>query len=234
MNARVLILSATVVLLLIVVVWRSFSGDDQTGSDPLSDRDIRSLPAAERQSLEDLKNTDPLKNPEGYVQKLDTLSLKSVRRTMGSIRTRPKVERQQVLANVLAKSQKPHVREVAIVMVRQSGDADAKQMAKVLNEDTSTGVRIQAAAEIAKQSAWDGIPALINGMRDGDPKIREVCRDAFEKMFGVPTNFDPNASPAAREKIVRQIEMAYPKYKAYHDGYLHMKKMEKENAKKKK
>ena len=103
-------------------------------------------------------------------------------------------------------------------------------MIEALRNDDAKGVRIQAAAEIAKQNLWDGIPALLEGMRDEDPSIRTVCRDAFEKMFGVPTNFDPNASKAEREKIVRQIERAYPQYKKYHDSAMQIKKLQKQRA----
>ncbi|MDX1564436.1 MAG: HEAT repeat domain-containing protein [Phycisphaeraceae bacterium] len=232
MNNRVWMLSALFGLLCVGLVWRlSSSGDVRP--DDLSDKRRRSLSEAEQKRLAELEKIDPLADSDTYVRTLDQLSPGSVRQTLRAMRTRPPEEKKNVYSAIYRKSQKPAVRKVAIVMLRQAGEPDGKLMIEAMRNDKASEVRIQAAAEIAKQNLWEGIPALIEGMRDEDPAIRTVSRDAFEKMFGVQTQFKPNASPAEREKIVRQIERAYPQYKKYHESAMQVKQRQKQQTKEK-
>jgi hypothetical protein len=207
--------AVVVVLLLTMVVWR-FSGSD---SGPAMSQNDRAMAPAERRKREKLREIDPLTETPAYVRSLETLKPKTIRAELTSVGASAP-ERRQILRKVMMVAKRPFIRDTSVALLRgqEGGLSDDDIMTLSQDPDSSPIVRSAMANEIQERHMWKGVPELIRGMRDGDSRVRGVASKAFQKLFGVGHEFDPNDRPEEREKVVQMIEQAFPKFKKHFDA----------------
>jgi hypothetical protein len=215
-SSRTLALAGLAAFLVIVALWQYLSSDSLPPK--MTNKDHAMAPA-ERRKRDKLREIDPLADTPKYVRTLELLKPQTIRLELASVggSQRDKVK---ILRKIMTVAKRPYVREVSVTLLRGKkdglSDGDVLELSK--DPDSSLNVRAAMAHEIQERHMWDGVSELIRGMRDKDPRIRKSAAKSFQKLFGVGYEFDPNGPAVEREKAVKVIEGAFPKFKKHFDA----------------
>ncbi|MFO8014682.1 MAG: HEAT repeat domain-containing protein [Phycisphaerae bacterium] len=118
------------------------------------------------------------------------------------------------LTKVVAQDERPRVREAGVVALGRMGmRTDPKTLAKAVTDDPSPRVRATAAKWIGALRYWQGMPALIQGLRDPSVRVRRSAYAAVRRMWERDFLYRAADPPEKREPRVRLIEASWEDYK---------------------
>lgn len=221
MNGRHWIMVGVVVVLVALLWLRPFGGSSKA---PQADGGAG---GAQAMRVDDAALADPA----AFVARLDKAPTEVLRKTMTSLSHQQPVRYPAVFNDVLAHSSRVEVREAAIVAWRRAGKLDAQLMVNLFENDPSRTVRTQAAAAIADQRVWEGVPALVNGLRDPDPHVRDAAHRAVVKVLGTDLGYKVNDPPERREEIIARYEANLRLYESYNRDYKRLLEIQKKAKK---
>ena len=119
------------------------------------------------------------------------------------------------LRTVATKDPRPAVREAGVVAVGRLGArTDPEVLVQALRKDPSARVRATAAKWIGLLRYWEGMPALIEGLRDEDLRVRQAAYGAIRRLWGRDFLYRADAPPEEREARIRLIEGSWESYRA--------------------
>jgi len=109
---------------------------------------------------------------------------------------------------------RPPVREAGIVALGQLGaQTDPTVLVKALETDPAPQVRATAAKWIGNLRYWEGMPALIQGLRDPSEQVRRSAYAAVRRLWARDFLYRPDADPKEREMRIGVIEWAWDDYR---------------------
>ncbi|MDX1564398.1 MAG: hypothetical protein R3236_03280 [Phycisphaeraceae bacterium] len=161
------------------------------------------------------------------MSELEALPPREMRRRLAGIdRNRPG-QRPKTLKAVFQKTRDGRVREAAWVYLRGSLSVFTDQeILSIARNESSSAIRALAMNQIVDRHLWDGIPVLIDGMRDPQPGVRKYADQMFEKLFGIKTDYEYNSTVEDRQAQIRKIEQVYPQYRKTFEQFGRFKKTE--------
>ncbi len=119
-----------------------------------------------------------------------------------------------VLKNVVQKDERPRVREAGVVALGKMGMRTApRTLAKAVTDDPSPRVRATAAKWVGMLRYWQGMPALIRGLRDPSVRVRQSAYTAIRRMWERDFLYRADDPPEKREQRVRLIELSWKDYR---------------------
>ena len=139
---------------------------------------------------------------DAYVKELEAMPAREMRRRLAMVeRNRPE-QRSKALKGVFQKSKNGRVREAAWVYLR--GDLSVftdREILSIGRNESSSAIRALAMDQIVERHLWDGIPVLIDGMRDEQPAVRKHADQTFERLFGIKTGYEYNSTVEDRQNL---------------------------------
>jgi len=175
MTARRVLYAVCALLLVGVVVLRAmFSGGGQL------------TPAI---AMDD----EAVSNLQRFVATLDTARIEDVRKALPQLPTYQPDRFPKIYQAILDISGKSEVRQAAMAAWRRTQKMDVDTLADLLREHEDESIRIQAIAEIESRDLWDGVPHLVEAMRDKQRRVRVAAHEAIGDLMGFKFNFDPDA-----------------------------------------
>lgn len=118
------------------------------------------------------------------------------------------------LREVVAKDERPQVREAGIVALGRMGmKTDPAVLAKTVTDDPSPYVRATAAKWVGMLRYWQGMPSLIQGLRDPSVRVRQNAYGAIRRMWERDFLYRADDPLEKREPRVHLIEASWEDYK---------------------
>jgi HEAT repeat protein len=118
------------------------------------------------------------------------------------------------LKNVIVQDERPRVREAGVVALGRMGmRTDPRTLAEAVTEDPSPRVRATAAKWLGVLRYWQGMPALIAGLRDPSLRVRQSAYTAIRRMWERDFLYRADEPPEKREPRIRLIEASWEDYK---------------------
>jgi len=119
-----------------------------------------------------------------------------------------------VLKKVVSEDERPRVREAGVVALGRLGmRTDPAVLARAVTDDPSPRVRATAAKWLGMLRYWQGMPSLIQGLRDPSVRVRQSAYTAIRRMWERDFLYRADDPPEKREPRVRLIEMSWEDYK---------------------
>jgi len=118
-----------------------------------------------------------------------------------------------VIRKVVEQDERPRVREAGVVALGRMGrHTDPKVLVGAATDDPSPRVRATAAKWIGMLRYWQGMPALIQGLRDPSLRVRRSAYGAVRRMWERDFLYRADDPPEKREQRVRLIEASWKDY----------------------
>jgi hypothetical protein len=110
------------------------------------------------------------------------------------------------------------VREAAVAQYGQITDRfNVEPLNQAVTQDPAPAVRAAAAKALGNLRSWNGTDALLRGLSDSDPFVRECSYMAIQRIIGVRYQYDPEGPPAQRAQMAAMIRRDLPKFKNAYD-----------------
>ena len=135
-------------------------------------------------------------------------------RAVQALGTRGDPRNVPVLAKVVEEDERPRVREAGVVALGKMGmRTDPRTLAKAVTDDPSPRVRATAAKWIGMLRYWQGMPALIKGLRDPSVRVRQSAYGAIRRMWERDFLYRADDPPEKRAQRVGLVEASWEDYR---------------------
>jgi len=128
--------------------------------------------------------------------------------------TRRAQANRRLLEEILSSARPAPVRAEAADALGGYSQAGGKLLAGLLREDPDASIRAGAARGLGRLGDKAALPALLDGLDDPDPKVRNRCHTAIYRILKVRFPFDPQAPPARRRRQADSIRAMLKHYGA--------------------
>lgn len=110
------------------------------------------------------------------------------------------------------------VREAAVNQYGQITDRfNVEPLNQAVTQDPAPAVRAAAAKALGNLRSWNGTDALVRGLSDPDPFVRECSYMAIQRIIGVQYQYDPEGPPAQRAQMASLIRRDLPKFRGAYE-----------------
>jgi HEAT repeat protein len=210
-HKRLIVLGAVAGLLALIVVFAQMG--DSTGS--VIERARSAEETEERfEAIDELGRTGSEAACEALASLAEDTRPDIAAQAVQALGARRDPRNVPTLKKVVVKDERPRVREAGVVALGRMGmRTDPKVLAKAVTDDPSPRVRATAAKWVGVLRYWQGMPALIKGLRDPSVRVRQSAYAAIRRMWERDFLYRAEDPPEKREQRVRLIEASWEDYR---------------------